>query len=140
MNTTTRWLRLSPAVRQEEVDRHVRLLAYQLAASPRASRGGWLLDMGSESSAPVELLLVAKRRWLTICATTLVRVEPDSLLAPVDDPLVALPVAEGAYELILGQRVDLAFRADLPFLEAVGKSLTRQVERGARRLLAGVRS
>lgn len=139
MTTTTNWLRLSPAVRQEEVDRHVRLLAYRLTAAPRACRGGWLLDTGSDPSTPVELLLVARRRRLTICATTLVRVEPDSLLAPVDAPLVALPVAAGAYELILGQQVDLAFRADLPFLEAVGKSLTRQVERGARRLLAGVR-
>ena len=133
LNRTADWQRLSPKVSQSHAERHVRGIFSAFSATQRQCPGGWLLALESDNAASVELLVFPKRRWLTLCATALVKADQIAS-ADLRDGLVALPVTENAYELILGQQVDLAFRADLPFLVAIGRSLVGRVENAAQRL------
>lgn len=135
------WLRLSPGVRQAEVDAHLSQLAHRLSPAPRARHGGWLIQFDSPVSPEIELLLFAKRRWATLCASALVTPLEDETArdaAHQEQGLIALPVSRRGYELILGQHVDLSLRADFPYLEAIGRSLAHRVEIAASRLLAAV--
>jgi hypothetical protein len=135
------WLRFSPNVRQVEVDVHLRQLAHRLSPVPRPSHGGWLIQLDSSVSPEFELLLFARRRWATLCASALVTpLENESARNAwrQEQGLMALPAPPHGYELILGQHIDLSLRADLTYLEAIGRSLAYRVEQAARRLLAAV--
>jgi len=133
LNRTADWQRLSPKVSQMQAERHVRGILDEFPGTPRACPGGLLQAVRSDEDVSIELLIYSKRRWLTLIAAALVKVNQINS-SDLRDGLIALPVAEHAYELILGQQVDLAFRADLPFLVAIARSLVGRIESAAHRL------